>query len=598
MSYLPITDHGLIGDLHTAALVGIDGRIVWLSWPRFDSPSLFAALLDHERGGDWLLAPTQVTTSRQAYDGETAVLLTEFETPGGRAELRDWMTPWDGQAPSHDLCRTLRCTAGEIEVWSRFAPQPEYATRIPEFTLRPDGLDFTAHDLQFHLTSNYAWQLDAGVAFFRTTLRAGDEVRCVLSSGTHIPVSALPDILEATRRFWQNWINCCTYVGRWHDAVRRSAITLKLLTYAPSGAIVAAPTTSLPEWIGGIRNWDYRYTWLRDASFTLYPLYFLGYRDEAHAFYRWLDDRVQQYGTPLQIMYGIDGEAHLTEYTLDHLAGYRDSRPVRVGNAAYNQKQLDVYGGVVDAAFLYERQGNLLTAQQWQSLSAEINYVCEHWMEPDESIWEMRGPPQHYTFSKLMCWVTLDRAIRIAEDENWEYDKLRWTTTRDAIYANILQHGWNEQAGAFTMAYDSTALDASLLTMPLVGFLPTTDPRIQSTIEQIKAQLGAGALVYRYRMDDHLPGEEGAFLLCSFWMVDVLALSGKVEEATQRFERLLAYAGDHGLLSEEVDPATGTALGNYPQAFSHIGLINSALTLERVQQQPDATAIHGSDQDA
>ena len=587
MTYLPINRHGLIGDLHTAALIGDDGRLVWLPWPRFDSPSLFAALLDDERGGDWLLAPADFTASDQSYDGETAILLTEFQTPTGRAELRDWMTPWDGTAPGHDLCRVLHCTEGEITVLSRFAPRPDYARTTPVLCPQSEGVCFETQEMKLCLASDQEWEVGDGVATFRTTLRAGAEVRCVLSSHLFMPLNTIAVNLEGTRHFWNAWIAKCTYDGLWPVAVRRSAITLKLLTYAPTGAIIAAPTTSLPEWIGGVRNWDYRYTWLRDASLTLSALYILGYRDEARAFFGWLGECAQLYGTPLQIMYGVDGEVDLQEVELDHLEGYRGSRPVRTGNGAYDQRQLDVYGGLLDAAYVYECEGQLLTPEQWATLCSEIDYVCANWSEPDHGIWEMRKPEQHHTFSKLMCWVALDRGIRVATMEGWLYDELHWNQTRDAIRAGILAHSWKPESQAFTMTNRTCDLDASVLLLPLVGFLPADDPRVRSTIEQIDQHLGQGALVYRYRMDDGLPGDEGAFLLCSFWMVEALAMLGRVDEAVQRFTELLACAGTQGLLSEEVDPANGTALGNYPQAFSHIGLINSAARLTYVLRQRD-----------
>ena len=590
MAYRPINEYGMVGDLHTAALIDDNGRVVWLPWQRFDSPSLFAALLDDQHGGDWILAPRDVIHSRQRYDDETAVLLTEFETADGRAELHDWMTPWDGAAPSHDLCRVLRCTAGKIEITCRFAPRPDYGRSRPAMQAAPDGLYIAAHDLRLYLAADRPWEITDSVATFRATLYADEELRCVLSSGREVSLSSVKEKLETTRRFWMGWIAGCRYDGLWPKAVRRSAITLKLLTYAPSGAIIAAATASLPEWIGGVRNWDYRYTWLRDASLTLSALYLLGFRDEALAFFTWLDERAQHCGTPLQIMYGVGGETRLDEFELTHLEGYRGSRPVRIGNAAYNQRQLDVYGGVVDAAYVYEREGDLLTSRQWVALRREIDFVCEHWTEPDHGIWEVRGQEQHYTFSKLMCWVTLDRGIRVAEMEGWKYDRLRWTKTRDLIHASILEHGWNEQTGAFTMSYESVELDASLLVMAPVGFLPPTDSRIVSTINAIDRELGRDALVYRYRTDDGLPGDEGAFLLCSYWMVDALAMAGRVDEAVHRFTTLLEYAGPQGLLSEQVHPALGMALGNYPQAFSHIGLINSAWRLTKILGRRDEQA--------
>lgn len=583
MAYLPITAHGLVGDLHTAGLIGVDGRLVWLPWPHFASPSLFAAILDDARGGDWLLAPAEILRAQQSYHGETAILVTTFETPTGRAELWDWMSPYDGVAPGHDLCRQLRCVSGEISVRGRFAPRPDYARRLPELIAALDGLQFSAHDLTMHLRCNRPWQIDGSSATLATTLRAGEELSCVLCSGqVLLGIDDVDADLAATTRYWQTWLARCRYEGRYAAIVRRSAITLKLLTYAPSGAIVAAPTTSLPEWIGGMRNWDYRYTWLRDASFTLYGFYLLGFREEARAFFGWLNERARQHGTPLQLMYGIDGQRTLDEFELPHLEGYRGSRPVRIGNAAYHQLQLDAYGGVLDAALLYERHGDLLQPHEWDILREAVDYVCAHWQEPDNGIWEVRGPPAQHTFSKLMCWVTVDRGIRIAEQEGWAYDAPRWQQSRAAIRASIEASGWNPAVGAFTMTYGSAHLDASLLLMPLMGFLPPDDPRVRGTVEQIKQQLGRGPLVYRYLTDDHLPSGEGAFLLCSFWLVDALAMIGEVDAARARFEQLVAYSSPHGLLAEEVDPATGTALGNYPQAFSHLGLINSALNLDRV----------------
>ncbi|GIV98112.1 MAG: glycosyl hydrolase [Herpetosiphonaceae bacterium] len=594
MAYLPITDHGLIGDLHTAGLVGSNGRMVWLPWPRFDSPSIFAAILDDEHGGDWLMAPLHVARSKQSYDGETAVLLTEFEAAGGRAALRDWMSPWDGEAPGHDLCRVLCCIEGEIEVFCRFAPRPNYARNRPSLEMSEGGLSFEADGVQIYLECNHEWSISEDQATLRTTLRQGEEIRCVLSSGTRVPLSAIEEDLYQTRAFWREWIGKCTYNGPWHEAVRRSAITLKLLTYAPTGAIIAAPTTSLPEWIGGIRNWDYRYTWLRDSSLTLYALHLLGYKQEARAFFSWLRERSQEHGAPLRIMYGVRGETNLEEFELPHLEGYRCSRPVRIGNAAYRQSQLDVYGGVIDAAFLYEKQGDLLDPVHWNALRREIDYVCSHWDQPDHGIWEMRGPQEHHTFSKIMCWVAVDRGVRLVEHEGWPGDLERWTKTRKAIRESILKHAWNKEIGSFTQTYNSDLVDASLLMIPAVGFLPAHDPRVRSTIERIKERLASGALVYRYRSNDYLPDDEGAFLLCSFWMVDALIACDRIEEARERFEELLRCSSAHGLLSEEVDPQTGMALGNYPQAFSHIGLINSALNLSRAITQPDEPPAPGT----
>jgi GH15 family glucan-1,4-alpha-glucosidase len=579
MSYLPITDHGLIGDLHTAGLVALDGRLVWLAWPRFDSPGLFAAILDHTRGGEWALAPQGSYASAQHYEGESAILVTSFESETGRGELCDWMSPWEGETSEHDLFRVLRCTEGTLTIVGRFAPRPDYARARPQLVAIPGGISFSAHGEQIELASSHTWRLNGSEATLQVTLQAGEELRCVLCSGCVASLKEFERELELTRTFWANWIERCCYHGPWEAMVRRSAITLKLLTYAPSGAIIAAPTTSLPEWIGGERNWDYRYTWLRDASFTLDALYRLGYRDEAIAFFQWLGEQGRRHGTPLQIMYAVDGAATLTEEELPHLEGYRNSRPVRIGNDAYHQRQLDVYGGVLDAAYLYEQAGNLLELWQWEVLRNEIDFVCDHWHELDQGIWEVRAPAAAFGFSRLMCWVALDRGIKLAEQHGWEYNRARWTEVRATIHNDLTSHGWSDSVHAFTQRYGADDLDASMLVLPLVGFLPADDPRVRSTIEQIDHELGAGALIYRYHADDGLSSGEGAFLLCSFWMVDALIAIGELEEARRRFEQLLSYAGPLGLLSEEVDPASGCALGNYPQAFSHIGLINSACRL-------------------
>jgi GH15 family glucan-1,4-alpha-glucosidase len=591
MAYLPITDHGLIGDLHTAGLVGCDGRLVWLPWPNFASPSIFAAILDDARGGDWLLAPTQISAAQQRYDDETAILITSFETPTGRAELWDWMSPYDGEAPGHDLCRLLRCVAGEVTVAGRFAPRPDYARAAPELRAAADGIQLDAHGQTLHLRSSQPWRIDGERATLETTLRIGEELQCVLCSGDPLlALEQIPADLQQTRRYWQRWLAQCSYDGLWQAMVRRSAITLKLLTYAPTGAIVAAPTTSLPEWIGGIRNWDYRYTWLRDASFTLDALCALGFHEEESRFFDWLTALAQRHDSPLQIMHGIHGETELTEIELPHLEGYRRSAPVRIGNGAFDQRQLDVYGGVIDAAFRYTRHQNVLHPAAWLSLRDEIDYVCAHWQEPDQGIWEMRAPPQQHTFSKLMCWVTLDRGIGLAENQGWDYDRERWTQTRASIRESILQYAFNPAANAFTQSYGSEALDASVLMLPIFGFLPPDDPRVLSTIARIKQELARGALVYRYRVSDALPSDEGAFLLCSYWLIAAQALVGQLDEALTSFETLLSFASSHGLLSEEVDPATGAALGNYPQAFSHIGLINSAVLLTQLTRQRSGDA--------
>jgi GH15 family glucan-1,4-alpha-glucosidase len=514
--------------------------------------------------------------------------------------------------------RIIECTYGEMPVTMTLKVTPNYAGSPSEVFLVPDnrgvvisggkqhvGLVIIGTSLvpSFSITISQAeGELHPSVVA-QLTLHEGERLLFAVGVGrTHLAARRLVEHELHERNFyaelthtlhcWRTWIASCRYDGPYVDWVRRSALALKLMTYAPSGAIVAAPTTSLPEEMGGVRNWDYRFTWLRDATFTLYALNVLGFTEEARAFTHWLSRLSYANGEDLQIMYGIRGERELPEQELDHLSGYADSHPVRIGNGAVGQKQLDVFGEVLDCIHLYRRQGSLerygetLAGPLWNLMRTLVDHVCEHWQEPDSGIWEVRGGPRHFVYSKVMCWVALDRGIRAAQQLNLEADLARWERVRDQIRADILTHGYNTEVGAFTQSYGDTALDASNLVLPLVGFISATDPRMRSTVDRIMQQLtDEHGFVYRYLADDGLSGSEGTFAICTFWLVDNLAMQGRLEEARSLFERLLAYAGPLKLFSEEIDAHNNQALGNYPQAFTHIALINSANNLKKAEQR-------------
>ncbi|HEX5502910.1 MAG TPA: glycoside hydrolase family 15 protein [Thermomicrobiales bacterium] len=607
----PIADYALIGDCRTAALVSTEGAVDWCCLPRFDSPSVFAALLDPERGGTFRIAPAGTFRSRRRYLPETAVLETTFETAAGVATVTDFLplpggeTDWPDFAdlPDPRLVRVVRGLRGAVDLEIACAPRPDYARRLPALAPCAGGVAARAGDEVFALQADVPLDVAAGEARARVTVRAGEQHYFVLSRGDGGEAPDWPRVrrwLAQTVGGWALWSQRCAYTGPYHDMVLRSALTLKLLTYSPTGAIVAAPTTSLPEALGGERNWDYRYTWLRDATFTLAALADLGYRREAVAFRDWLLRACADPAAPLQIMYTIDGGAHLPEATLDHLAGYRGSRPVRVGNGAAHQRQLDVYGELLDAADRYRALGGAVTPEVWALMRRVADRVCAEWREPDAGIWEVRGGPQHFTYSKVMCWVALDRAIRAAETLGHPADLPRWRAERDAIRQAVLARGYNPRVGAFTQALGSDVLDASALLLPLVGFIAVDDPRMRRTIETIDAGLTRGGLVYRYRDAargarllgiDGLDGDEGTFAICTFWLLDCLIAQGRVAEARARFERLLGCANDLGLYAEELDPVTGELLGNFPQAFTHIALITTAVRLAAAEaRQPGARA--------
>lgn len=605
--YPPISDYGLISDMHSCALVSKAGSIDWCCLPRFDSRAVFSRLLDWRRGGYFQVAPCGVHSVRRRYLPETNVLETTFETDSGLARLTDFMPthPHPTLVEAEDaprqrqVARILECVSGSTRFRLECCPRFDYGAIIPHAVLSSPNSAF-AHggaDAVSIYCSAPLGECDDGVQS-EGLLTAGEKLYAAVTHREHTTSGRRPytshavDVLGAgeierrfqeTRRFWEEWSSGCTYDGEYRDDVLRSALTLKALTYAPSGAILAAATTSLPEAIGGSRNWDYRFTWIRDATFALYALFILGYRAEAHAFKDWLEWSTLGRARDLQVMYGLEGERRLTEVELPELEGYRGSRPVRVGNGAYRQSQLDIYGEVLDSAHLYRKFGGQMDPEYWRHLRRVVDFVVDHWREPDEGIWETRGGPQHFVFSKVMCWVALDRAIKAARALDLPGDVERWRSVRAEIREDVLTRGYDAERRAFVQAYGSKHLDASALMLPLVGFLRASDPRMRSTIEAVERELTSPqGFVYRYRgYDDGLTQAEGAFLICTFWLVDNLIALGELDRARSLFETLRGCSNDLGLFSEQIDPKTGEALGNFPQAFSHVALINAAIQLRK-----------------
>ncbi len=582
-----LEDYGLIGDLNTAALVSRDGSIDWLCLPRFDSDACLAALLGTPANGRWLLAPADpIRRASQRYRENTLILETEFETDSGVVRLTDFMPPADER---HDIVRFVEVLRGRVRLRMELIVRFDYGEAVPWVRRSDDGATrFVAgpNALVLHTDVPLHGKDLATCAEFE--LSAGERREFVLAwFPSHENAPAAIDshaALASTERFWRDWCARCTYRGKWHDAVIRSLITLKALTYLPTGGIIAAPTTSLPEHLGGVRNWDYRYCWLRDATFTLFSLMEAGYRDEATAFSDWLQRAVAGDPGQLQMLYGVAGERCLREFELPHLRGYEDSRPVRVGNAAARQFQLDVYGEIIDATHFKRHLGLPTSDDAWRVQRHLINFVADHWRDPDEGIWEVRGPRRHFTHSKVMAWVALDRGIKSAEHFQLDGELARWREARDRVHDEVCTQGYDAARGVFTQFYGSAQLDSSLLMMPLVGFLPIDDPRVVHTIEAIQRDLTTDGLVRRYNTSestdvDGLPPGEGAFLPCSFWLVDCLSLLGRRDEAIALFERLLSLRSPLGLLSEEYDSPTRRLTGNYPQAFSHVALVNSAQNL-------------------
>ena len=594
--YVPIAEHGIIGDLHTAALVATEGTIDWYCCPHFDSPSVFAAILDRQRGGYYRIAPATLGwTPKQLYFPDTNVLITRFLTRDGVGEVQDFMpiheTP--GSVFRHRLIRRVLGVRGELTFRVEVEPRFNYGRNPHTAVFHENGVVFRSEGLSLALESATPLTLtDAGVTC-EITLSPGESVTFVLERVTedYVPrpysEAETREAFDHTIEYWRRWLSKSRYQGRWREVVHRSALTLKLLTYRPTGGIVAAPTTSLPEHIGGGRNWDYRYTWIRDAAFSLYALLRLGFTDEAAAFMDWLRDRFTETRPgelgPLQIMYGIDGRSELNEEVLEHFEGYRGSAPVRVGNGAAEQLQLDIYGELIDSVFFFNRHGSPIDHDSWVDLTRVIDWICENWDQADEGIWEERGGRKQYTYSRLMSWVGLDRAVRMALDRGLPADLPKWQSSRDLIYHQIMAKGWHPERQAFVQHYDSEFLDAAVLLMPLVNFVAPTDRRWLSTLDAMGEELVSDSLVYRYNVEaspDGLEGEEGTFSICTFWYVEALARAGRVDEARLAFEKMLTYANHLGLYAEQIG-LTGEALGNFPQAFTHLALINAAYYLDR-----------------
>jgi GH15 family glucan-1,4-alpha-glucosidase len=602
MSKYPlIADHGLIGNLQTAALVATDGTIDWFCAPRFDSPSVFGCLLDHDRGGHFRIRPTADTfTRQQLYYPDTAILVTRFLTGSGVGEVVDFM-PIAGTAVAsdrHQLVRLLRCVRGEMSFTVDIAPRFDYGREPHETHVSGDGVVFRGaktamslsivrepEDARAHIKQVSEEDLSAEI-----TLSAGQVRGLVLETGESRPprqvrVAEVQQLFDETIHFWRSWLAQSTYTGRWRETLQRSAITLKLMTYAPSGGIVAAPTAALPEQIGGERNWDYRFTWVRDASFSVYALLGLGFTEEAAALGRWLGARVHEQvggeGGPLNIMYRVDGSSDLTEEVLPHWEGYRGSSPVRIGNGAADQLQLDIYGEAIDSIYFGTQHGLEAGYRGWRRLCDILNWLIDNWNQPEEGIWETRGGRQDFTYGRLMSWVAFDRCIRLADRHGRPAPLDRWRAERDAIYDQIMGAGWSEERKAFVQHPKTDVLDSSLLRMSSVGFISPTDPMWLSTLDAMDRELVTDSLVYRYdpgASPDGLRGSEGTFSLCTFGYVDSLARAGQLDKARNTFEKMLTYANHLGLYSEEI-ALTGEQIGNFPQAFTHLALIDAALTL-------------------
>jgi len=595
VSYPPIEHHGVIGDLRTAALVGVDGAIDFMCFPRFDSPSIFASLLDQERGGSFRLAPVlEGSRSRQMSLPDSNVLLPRFLSEGGVAEVSDFM-PMAALGHAHDLVRRAKTVKGRVRYRMECSPRFDYGRITPAVDVR-DGealfLPGEGRTPALRLRTPVPFRVREGSVVAEFELGTGESASFVLEEaeeGKESP-SASPnyvtDAFQETVDFWRTWIGRSRYQGRWREMVNRSALTLKMLIFEPEGSIVAAPTFGLPETVGEGRNWDYRYVWIRDAAFTLYGLIRLGYTEEAGRFMDWIEARCNELGPDgaLRVLYGVDGRHDLTERELPHLEGYRGSVPVRVGNGAAGQLQLDIYGELMDAVYLYNKHGRPISHDLWQNLVRLIDWVCANWSRPDAGIWEMRGEPREFLYSRLMCWVAVDRGVRLAMKRSFPAPLDRWVGVRDAIYRDIFDRFWNPDRQAFVLCSGSTLTDAACLLMPLVRFIGPTDPRWLSTLQAVEEDLVTDSLVYRYREGekdlDGLRGSEGTFSMCTFWYAECLSRAGRLPKARLTFEKMLGYANHLGLYAEEIGPR-GEHLGNFPQAFTHLGLISAAYDLDR-----------------
>jgi GH15 family glucan-1,4-alpha-glucosidase len=613
--YPLIANHGLIGDLQTAALITTNGSIDWFCFPRIDSPSVFGALLDHRRGGRCQIRPAvDAFESRQMYLPDTAILITRFLTEDGVGEVVDFMPVTGTEATDrHRIVRLVRCVRGRMAFDAEILPRFDYSRKPHELKLNEYGAVFTSG--QFSMTLHPVREPgDARLAKVETTGDGDVHLSLTLENGQmrgvvldtfndepprEIRVAEVANMLDETARFWRRWLAQSTYRGRWRETLERSAITLKLMTYAPTGALVAAPTTGLPEQVGGERNWDYRFTWVRDASFSVQALLGMGFTDEAAAFGRWMRDRIQERaGTgemPLNLMYRIDGSTDLTEETIEQWEGYRGSYPVRIGNGAAEQLQLDIFGEALDAMYFATQHGLEVGHPGWVAIQDVLDWLVVHWDQPEAGIWETRGGPKHFTYGRVMSWVAFDRAIRLATALGRPAPLDRWASQRDALYTQVMERGWDAGRGAFVQHYDDQVLDSSLLRMPIVGFVAPQDPMWLSTLRAMDSELVTDSLVYRYdpgASPDGLRGSEGTFSLCSFMYVNALARAGRLEDARMTFEKMLTYANHLGLYAEEIG-TTGEQLGNFPQAFTHLALIDSAIVLNARLDQ--AARVDGGD---
>ncbi|WP_406001028.1 glycoside hydrolase family 15 protein [Streptomyces sp. NBC_00829] len=595
--YPPIADHGLVGDLQTAALVSSQGVVDWFAAPRFDSPSVFAALLDHDGGGYMRLAPEHPDgTCKQLYYPDTAILVTRFLSPDGVGEVVDFMPPGRTRTATdrHTLIRLIRAVRGTVDFTLECRPRFDYGRAEHELELGEGGALFRAPGIDAHLQSTFPLERDGRDVRGRVTLNSGESggaVFTVCASGGEAPapptVDGLTAQMEEVARFWQQWLRQSRYRGRWPELVHRSAITLKLLTYAPTGALIAAATTGLPEQVGGERNWDYRFTWVRDGSLSVRAMLDLGFVEEATAFVHWLVDRLRECegkeGEPLQTMYRIDGSPDLPEETLDHFEGYRGSFPVRIGNGAADQLQLDIYGEALYAVSQGAEIAPQASFEGWQAIARTLDWFAENWDRPDEGIWETRGGRQDFTYSRVMSWLAFDHGMRLADSFRRPADLERWREARDAVFDQVMERGWSEKERAFVQHYDGDVLDASLLLMPRVGFVAPRAAPWLSTLDAMYRKLVSDSLVYRYdpsASPDGLRGSEGTFSLCTFLYVDALARAGRLTQARYTFEKMQTYANHVGLFAEEIGPS-GEQLGNFPQAFTHLSLIMAALTLDK-----------------
>lgn len=581
---IAIEDHALIGDCATAALVSREGAIDFLCWPRFDSPTVFASLLDPETGGDFTIRPRlDGARTLQIYLPDTNVVLTRWLAEDGSAEIVDVMRPArgiDGGDPQ--LLRRVEATRGEVTFDARCRPRFDYGAATAKPAATREGVVFRAGHATLRLASTVPIEPDGDDAAARFTLKKGEVAWFTLDGGEGEPMlgEAAEEGLGEAIVWWRRWAAQSTYKGRWRETVMRSALALRLMVSRDFGSIVAAPTFGLPEALGGVRNWDYRATWIRDASFTIYAFIRLGFQGEAVGFMQWIGQRLEESEGRLAIMYALDGTSELTERSLDHLAGYGGSRPILVGNAAAEQTQLDIFGELMDAAYLSDKYDRALPEQGWRAACALIDHVCKVWNEPDAGIWEVRCEPRHFLHSRLMCWVALDRAIRLSRKRSRPAPINKWLEIRDAIHADIWKNFWDDELGHFVESKGSKDVDGAMLLMPLVRFVSATDPQWLATLDAIGRQLTDDSLVFRYRRDDGLPGQEGAFTACSFWYVECLARANRLDEAREAFEKILGYANHVGLFAEEIG-MDGRHLGNFPQALTHLALISAAYYLDR-----------------